>query len=164
MEATVTELLDELAARLDCDVLEDKREQKLDEQFSRIPDKASLVAQEIRQLATADDAFNFTSDLTAFLDNARRRTLESQRLKDAIQERQSQVSEAQEEFQYLSTGRGALAAQVRQAMEDLEQARSQYDENELKLGILERRMEIDRHEITSLRNQLAELSKSQEVN
>jgi chromosome segregation ATPase len=163
MKDSITDLLDDLSVRLDCDVLDaDHVERELSEKFSSIPIHTSKVADEIKQIASSKEALSFVTDLSAFLNTARQRAMEAQKLKDAIVEMLEQIAEMQHEFSYLSACQSSLAANVNHAMFDLETAQSEYDENQLKLGILERRMDTGRRETISLRRKLSELTMNQE--
>lgn len=163
MKDSITRLLQDLSARLDCDVLDgDDNERELSEKFSDIRTQTVNVADEIRQFASTGETLTFATDLSQFLDRVRARALKTQRLKDSIAEREGQITEAQKEFRHLSAGRSALAAKVNNCMLALEQAKSQHAENELKLGVLERRVETDRREAAALRRRLSELSNIQE--
>lgn len=164
MKTDIQTLLDDLSARLDCDVLNiDEKEREVEETFAGITQHASQIADEVRQAASHTDALSFATDLAKFLDAARDKAATADRLRAEIEDRQTQIAEAQADFQYLAAGRSALAAKVHQATIDLEQARNEYDENELKLGVLERRIETDRREISSIHRQLSETAKNQEV-
>jgi chromosome segregation ATPase len=162
MKDSITDLLDDLSARLGCDI-PSYGERELVEKFSEIRDRASEVADEVRSFATPSDALAFSSELSQFLNTARGKAMEARRLRDAIGHAQEQISEAQDEFRYLSAGRSALATKVNDAMLALEAAQAEYQDNELALGVLERRMETRRNEALTLRRELAELTTAQEV-
>lgn len=164
MKNDIQNLLDDLSARLDCDVLNiDEKEREVEETFAGITQRASEIADEVRQAASHTDALSFATDLAKFLDAARDKAATADRLRAEIEDRQTHMAEAQADFQYLAAGRSALAAKVHEATINLEQARNEYDENELKLGVLERRIETDRREISSIHRQLSETAKNQEV-
>ena len=165
MKDSTTTLLNDLSSRLDCDVLaEDNTERDLHEKFSETKGRVTTVADEIKKFASPEDAFAFTTKLSTFLEGERALTLEANRLKDAIADKASRINEAQGEISYLSAGRRTLAEKVNHAMLTLEQAQCEYADHELSLGILERRIEAARLERAVLRRQLAELTRSKEVN
>jgi chromosome segregation ATPase len=164
VKTEIQNLLDDLSARLDCDVLNiDEKDCEVEETFAGITQRASQIADEVRQAASHTDALSFATELAKFLDAARDKAATANRLRAEIEDRQTQIAEAQADFQYLATGRSALAAKVRQATIELEQARNEYDENELTLGVLERRIETNRREISAIHRQLSAIVKSEEV-
>lgn len=164
MNDSINTLLNDLSSRLNCDVLaEDDTQRELNEEFYETQHLVSTVADEIKQLASPDDALAFTSKLSTFLEDARTKALEVNRLRDAIAERQSRLNEAREELNYLSTGRTTLAQKVNEAMLALEQAQREYAGHELRLGVIERTIEAARLERHTLRRQLDGLIKSKEV-
>ena len=163
MKDSITTLLSDLSSRPGCDVLdENTAERELNEEFSETQNYVATVTGEIRQLATPDETHAFTTSLSEFLDRSRRKALQVQRLKADMAKRQEQITEAQSEFDYLSAGRKALAQKVNHAMQALEAARAEYDENELRLGVIERRIETNRSEMSALHRELDELTKSKE--
>lgn len=160
MKTDIQNLLDDLSARLNYDVLDmNEQEREVEETFAGITQRASLIADEVRQAASHTDALSFATELANFLDAARDKAATADRLRTEIEDRQTQIAEAQADFQYLATGRSALAAKVHKATIELEQARNEYEENELKLGVLERRIETNRREISSIHRQLSETVK-----
>ncbi len=164
MKNDIQTLLEDLSVRLDCDILDiDEKEQEVEETFAGITQRASLIADEVRQAASHTDALSFATELVKFLDAVRDKAATADRLRAEIEDKQTQIAEAQADFQYLTTGRSALAAKVHQATLELEQARNEYEENELKLGVLERRIETNRREISSIHRLLSETAKNQEV-
>ena len=163
MNDSINTLLNDLSSRLGCDVLDDDAmESGLNEEFSETQNYVATVADEIRQLATPDEAHAFTSTLSEFLDRSRSKALRAQSLKADIAKRQERITEARGEFDYLSAGRKALAEKVHHAMQALEAARAEYDNNELRLGIIERRIETGRGEMAALGRELDELTESEE--
>jgi chromosome segregation ATPase len=161
MTDSITTLLNNLSARLGCDVLaEDDSERTLSEEFSETRHRVSAVADEIRQLASPQEALAFTAKLSTFIEDTRAKVLEANRLQDDIAERQIRLTEAQEELDYLSAGRSTLAQKVKQAMLALEEAQRDYADLDLRLGIIERTIESIRLERSSLRRQLDELTHS----
>jgi chromosome segregation ATPase len=164
MNDSINTLLNDLSARLDCDVLTgDDTQRELNEEFSETQGRVSTVADEIRKLASPEDALSFTATLSTFVETQRAKALEANRLRDAIAEKQSSLAEAQEELSYLSAGRATLAQKVNAAMLALEDAQRDYATNELSLGVVERSIESLRLERSGLRRQLDELTRSKEV-
>jgi predicted nucleic acid-binding Zn-ribbon protein len=164
MNDSVTTLLNDLSAQLDCDVLTDEDTQReLNEEFSETKGRVATVADEIKQLANSLDARAFASKLADFLEGERAKALEANRLKEAIAERQARIAEAQDELSYLSAGRAALAEKVSQAMLALEDAQRDYASLDLRLGMIERSIESTRLERAELRRTLDELTRSKEA-
>ncbi|MDT7807996.1 MAG: hypothetical protein QOJ70_1809 [Acidobacteriota bacterium] len=164
MHDSINTLLNDLSARLDCDVLaEDDTQRELTEEFSETRYRMAAVADEVRQLADPADAFTFAGELSTFLDGQRAKALEGHRLREAIAEGESRIADAREELGYLSAGRSTLAQKVNAAMLALEDAQRDYADLELRLGIIERSIESTRLERSTLRRQMDELTKSKEV-
>jgi chromosome segregation ATPase len=164
MKDSINTLLNDLSARLNCDVLdEDDTQQALNEEFSETRHRVSAVADEIKKLAYPEDALAFAGELSTFLAASRAKALEANSLRDAIAEKQSSLADAQEELRYLSAGRSTLAQKVNAAMLALEDAQRDYADLELRLGITERTIESMRLERSALRRKLDELTKSKEV-
>jgi chromosome segregation ATPase len=163
MDNSINTLLNDLSARLGCDVpVEDDTRHQLSEAFSETKGRVATVADEIRQLANEGDALAFTSELATFIEGARTKALDVNRLREAITERQARLADAQEELRYLSAGRAALAEKVSAAMLTLEDAQREYADLELRLGVIERSIESTRLERSALRRQLAELTRGKE--
>jgi chromosome segregation ATPase len=163
-DSTITTLLEDLSARLNCEILaEDEMAQELNEQFSETRHHVSAVADELRRLADPGDALAFAGELSTFLAASRTKALEANRLREAIAERESRLADAREELGYLSAGRATLAEKVNAAMLALEEAQREYADLDLRLGIIERTIESTRLERSSLRRQMEELTKSKET-
>ncbi|HEY0171259.1 MAG TPA: hypothetical protein VGB98_09565 [Pyrinomonadaceae bacterium] len=164
MSDSINTLLNDLSARLDFDVLaEDDTQRELNEEFSETHHLVSTITEEVRQLASPEDALTFTAKLSTFLEGERAKSLEANRLREAVAERESRLADAREELGYLSAGRATLAQKVNAAMLALEEAQRDYADLELRLGVIERSIESTRLERSSLRRQLDELTKSKEV-
>ncbi len=164
MTDSLTTLLSDLSARFDFDALsDDDTHQELHEEFSETKGRVAAVADEIKQIANPLDARAFASKLSVFLEGERAKALEANRLRGEITERDSRINEAQEELSYLSTGRATLAEKVKAAMLALENARREYADLELRLGVIERSIESTRLERHALRRRLDELTRSKEV-
>lgn len=163
MKETITELLDDLSARLDCDVLdENEAEREVHEKLSDTRHRASTVTSEIKNLASAGDALLFATELTGFLDRAKAKALETKRIQDEIEVKQAQVAETHAEIQQLSASLPALAQAVNLALTNYEDLRYDHNAQEFQIATLATRLSMRRAELTDLRGQLQRL-KEQEV-
>ena len=164
MNDSITTLLNDLSAQLDCDIqAEDESQREIDEEFSETKGCVATVADEIKRIVGPEDALAFASNLSVFIKGERNKALEANRVREAIAERDSRLNEAQDELRYLSAGRSALAEKVKQAMLALEDAQREYADLELRLGVIERSIESTRLERHALRRQLDGLIRSKEA-
>lgn len=160
MTDSITTLLNDLSTRLDSDVLaKDETERELYEDFSETQHRVTAVSEEIKQLADPDAALTFRGELSTFIETHRAKALETHRLREEIAERQARLIESQDELNYLSAGRASLAEKVNDAMHALEEAKREYADYELRIGVIERNIEATRLERSEIRRQLAELTK-----
>ena len=118
--------------------------------------------QEIRANIDPDDASTFQSELTAFLDSAKEKALQSKTLRNGIAELQKRIAEVRAEIEELSALRPALADSVNVTATKYEQARAEYNENEFTIARLENQLVMRQSELAGLRRQLEEIATKRE--